>query len=64
MWDDTGTEDAVGGRCLNSWQARRRMNDNNSTLEEVIVQLSFDEHISGELSQSKLRLVAVNPPIK
>ena len=49
VWDDSDTGDAVGGRCLNSWQASRRLKAGQGAYEEVVVQLSFDEHISGTL---------------
>lgn len=49
MWDDSDMGDNVGGRCLNSWQASRRMKAGRGAYEEIVVQLSFDERISGAL---------------
>lgn len=55
MWDDSDMGDNVGGRCLNSWQASRRMKAGRGDYEEVVVHLSFDEHISGALRAVKPR---------
>ena len=49
VWDDTGTGEDIGGRCLNSWQASRRIKDGRGSYEEVVVHISTDEHITGEL---------------
>ena len=47
VWDDSDTGDNVGGRCLNWWQASRRMKAGHGAFEQIDVQLSFDEHVSG-----------------
>ena len=51
VWDDSEMGSASGGRCLNSWQARRRLKDASGAYEEIVVQLSFDEHITGMLTK-------------
>ena len=50
MWDDSDmTPTGVGGRCLNPWQASKRLKDGRGTLQEVVVPLSHDTHLSGDL---------------
>ena len=49
VWDDSDmTPTGVGGRCLNPWQASKRLKDGRGTLQEVVVPLSHDTHLSGE----------------
>lgn len=48
MWDDSDmTPSGVGGRCLNSWQASKRLKDGRGSLEEVVVSLAHDAHLAG-----------------
>jgi hypothetical protein len=51
VWDDSDmTPTGVGGRCLNPWQASKRLKDGRGTLQEVVVPLSHDAHLSGDPS--------------
>lgn len=48
MWDDSDmTPAGVSGRCLNSWQASKRLKDGRGSLEEVVVSLAHDAHLAG-----------------
>ena len=36
-------------RCLNSWQASKRLKDGRGDVEEIAVQLGHDTHLAGKL---------------
>ncbi len=49
MWDDSDMAPFnIGGRCLNSWQASKRLKDGRGGLQEVTVQLSHDANLAGD----------------
>ena len=49
MWDDSDmTPTGIGGRCLNAWQASKRLKDGRGSLQEVVVPLSHDGHLAGD----------------
>lgn len=53
VWDDSDTSPTnIGGRCLNSWQASKRLKDGRGGVEEVVVSLSHDPNLAGEISAS------------
>ncbi len=48
VWDDSDTsQSAIGGTCLDSWQAGKRMRDGKGSVEEVAVALSHDAYLQG-----------------
>ena len=48
VWDDSDmSQAAIGGTCLDSWQAGKRLQEGEGALEEVVVGLSHDTFLQG-----------------
>lgn len=60
MWDDSDmAPSGVGGKCLNSWQASKRLKDGRGALEEVVVSLAHDAHLAGAVGAPVLPALVV-----
>jgi hypothetical protein len=49
VWDDSKGDwpSSAGGQCLTSWQAKRMLASGKGPLEEIRVNISKDEHLTG-----------------
>ena len=58
MWDDSDMAPAhISGRCLNSWQASKRLKDGSGGLQEVVIPLAHDTHLAGAHPRKKTTLL-------
>lgn len=63
VWDDSDmSQSAIGGTCLDSWQASKRLRDGKGAIEEVVVALNHDRFLKGPVAACHEPPPAPPPP--